>query len=327
MPSRTVAVLIALVLLVLSVGAGSALMLSKAAPGGNSGELAVRPKATPTVARARARTATPVRRAAVATRPRPSRTFTPAGGTRAQPAPTGVPPAPLTYTPSRTRTLTSTPKPERTGGPVTVPNAHEGRRWVTLQAGHWHSENLPDEMEHLIDHTGASAGGVQEVDINVAVARLAAERLAEMGYNVEILAAPVPMSYTTDLFLALHADGSPYSSIRGFKAVAPWMSVPASDVFVGLLYEEYGRATGLPTDAMTSDNMSNYYAFNPVRYMHAVAPGVPVALLEMGFVTNPIDRRVMVTEQDKLAWGIANAVDRYFHSGAAGPTPSPYPSF
>jgi hypothetical protein len=35
----------------------------------------------------------------------------------------------------------------------------------------------------------------------------------------------------------------------------------------------------------------------------------------------------MSKQADRLAWGIANAVDRYFRSGAAGPTPSPYPSF
>src|SRR6059036_3150969 len=64
--------------------------------------------------------------------------------------------------------------------------------WVTLQAGHWHIENLPDELQHLVEHTGASAGGVQEVDINVAVARLAAQRLYERGYSVEVLDATVP---------------------------------------------------------------------------------------------------------------------------------------
>src|SRR5205823_481655 len=158
-------------------------------------------------------------------------------------------------------------------------------------------------------------------------ARRAAQRLYERGYSVEVLDATVPESYTTDLFLALHADGSTVRSVRGFKAVAPWGGVPASDTFVGYLYEEYGKATGLPTDAMTTPSMANYYAFDPIRYRHALDPSVPAAILEMGFVTNPTDRQELATEQDRLAWGIANAVDRYFRSGAAGPTPSPYPSF
>ena len=219
------------------------------------------------------------------------------------------------------------PSPLPAGGRVSVPNDHPGPRWVTLQAGHWHNENLPPEQQHLADHTGAYAAGVSEVEINIAVAVMSAHMLYDRGYSVEVLDAAVPPGYTTDLFLALHADGNAVTSMRGFKAVAPWGSVPASDQFVGILYEEYGKASGLPSDAMTSPAMANYYAFNPVKYQYAVDPRVPSALLEMGFVTNPADRRIMTTEQERLAQGIANAVDRYFRSGAAGPTPSPYPTY
>jgi N-acetylmuramoyl-L-alanine amidase len=210
---------------------------------------------------------------------------------------------------------------------VAVPNNHKGVRWVTLQAGHYQNQVMPEELEHLTTHTGAYAAGVKEVDINVAVAELTAQRLFERGYSVQLLDATVPPSYTTDLFLSLHADGNADPSVRGFKAVAPWGSVPASDVFVGFLYEEYGKATGLPSDAKTSAAMANYYAFNPIKYRHAINPQVPAALLEMGFVSNAQDRAVMTRQADRLAWGIANAVDRYFRSGAAGPTPSPYPTF
>jgi type II secretory pathway pseudopilin PulG len=212
---------------------------------------------------------------------------------------------------------------------VLLPNNHKGVRWVTLQAGHWNNQNLPDELAHLVDHTGAYAAGVSEVDVNVAVAKLAAQRLYERGYSVEVLDATVPPNYTTDLFLALHADGNAYASVRGFKAVSPWDwgATSKSEAFVSLLYEEYGKATGLPTDPRTSSAMANYYAFNPFKYRHAINRAVPAALLEMGFVTNPLDRQVLATEQDRVAWGIANAVDRYFRSGAAGPTPSPYPTF
>lgn len=237
---------------------------------------------------------------------------------QAQAAPTLPPP---------TAPPVPTPVPERVGGPVEEPNNHPGPRWVTLQVGHWRNQNLPLEQQHLVVHTGASAAGVREVDVNLEVAQLTAPLLIERGYKVDILDATVPISYTTDLFIALHADGNASSVARGFKAVAPWNSVPASDKFVGFLYEEYGKATGLPVDPQTTVAMANYYAFNPIRYRHAITPDVPSALLEMGFVTNPADRKVLATEQDRVAWGIANAVDRYFRSGAAGNTPTPYPTF
>jgi hypothetical protein len=219
------------------------------------------------------------------------------------------------------------PAANRVGGPVDVPESHAGRRWVTLQAGHWHIQDLPIELQHLAGDTGTYGGGVSEVDLNIGVAQRTAQLLADRGFNVEILDATVPVSYTTDLFLAIHADGNAWTGMRGFKAVAPWVSVPASDKFVGIFYEEYGKATGLPTDPVTSVAMADYYAFNPITYHHAIDPRVPAALIEMGFVTNPLDRQVMAQEQDKVAWGIANSVDRFFRSGAVGDTPTPYPSF
>ncbi|MDQ3706909.1 MAG: N-acetylmuramoyl-L-alanine amidase [Chloroflexota bacterium] len=252
----------------------------------------------------------------------------------ATPPPTNTPIPPPTNTPTEVPpppTVTQVPlleaSPERIGGPVPVPLQHDGPRWVSLQVGHWRNENLPEELKHLDGHTGAFAGGLAEVDVNLAVARLTSGLLQERGYQVEILDATVPVSYTTDLFIAIHADGRPQPGWRGFKAVAPWDSVPASEKFVDLLYEEYGKATGLPVDVVTTDSMADYYAFSSVRYRHAITPGVPAALLEMGFVTNAEDRKVLSTRQDSIAWGIANAVDRWFRSGAAGPVPTQYATF
>jgi hypothetical protein len=322
MPSRAALALV-IALLILSVGIGSAFLLSGASSGRGSQALSAL-QAEPTG------TTEPGEPSATSVPP----TSTPEG----EPAPTSTvtsTPDPPTLTPTETAipTITPTdtpfptPAPERYGGPVVVPNNHKGPRWVTLQAGHWRNSSLPGELGHLIGQTGAYSGGVSEVDITVAVARLAAQRLYERGYSVDVLDATVPPNYTSDLFLALHADGSNIRSVRGFKAVAPWGFPPASDKFVEFLYEEYGLATSLPTDARTSDAMANYYAFNPIRYRHALNPHVPAALLEMGFVTNPADREVLVNGQERVAWGIANAVDRYFRSGVAGATPSPYPSF
>lgn len=240
------------------------------------------------------------------------------------PFPTDTPAPPE---PSSTPIPPPPPFTDRIGGPVLSPNNHEGERWVSLQVGHLHSEQFPSELAHLTDHTGAYASGVSEVDINLAVSQKAAEYLVQRGFKVEILDAIIPVSYTTDLFLAIHADGNVRSSWRGFKAVAPWGSEPESDEFVGYFYEEYGKATGLPADPYTSVAMADYYAFNRDQYNHAIEPGVPAALIELGFVSNPLDRQMMTQGADRLAWGIANSVDRWFRSGSAGAIPSPYPSF
>ena len=52
---------------------------------------------------------------------------------------------------------------------MAVPENHPGRRWVTLQAGHWNIQDLPIELQHLAGDSGAYGGGVSEVDLNIAV--------------------------------------------------------------------------------------------------------------------------------------------------------------
>ena len=217
---------------------------------------------------------------------------------------TAAPGSPPTQTsaPSRTDTPYPTRKPEKVGGPVILPNNHKGVRWVTLQAGHWNEENLPDELAHLTNNTGTYAAGVAEVDVNLAVAKLAAQRLYERGYSVEVLDATIPPNYTTDLFLALHADGNAYSSPRGFKAVSPWDwgATSQSEAFVSILYEEYNKATGLPSDPKTSAAMGNYYAFNPLKYQHALNPSVPAALLK--WASSPILRTARCSQPSRTGW-------------------------
>ena len=54
--------------------------------------------------------------------------------------------------------------------------------------------------------------------------------------------------------------------------------------------------------------MSGYYAFNWRRYEHSLHPMTPAAILETGFLTNPRDRRIIVSGQEKAAKGLADAV-------------------
>src|SRR5690242_6750597 len=49
---------------------------------------------------------------------------------------------------------------------------------VGLQVGHWKAAELPDELAALRSQNGASAAGVNEVDVNLAIARQVAALLA-----------------------------------------------------------------------------------------------------------------------------------------------------
>jgi hypothetical protein len=123
--------------------------------------------------------------------------------------------------------------------------------------------------------------------------------------------------------VAVHADGDLSGVLTGFKvARASGSPIPAiDDALVAALNEEYARATGLPRDdEHISRRMLNYYAFNYRRYGHAVAPGVPAAIIETGFLTNFRDRWFLTTQTDRVALGIANGVLRFL-----GMEPLPIP--
>jgi hypothetical protein len=196
---------------------------------------------------------------------------------------------------------------------------------VGLQVGHWRSNELPEELKSLRGNTGAAAGGVREVQVNLDVAQRAAGYLRSMGVAVDVLPATVPPNYRADAFIAIHADGSPSTRATGYKIATHWREWEAGTALVDALRAEYGPASGLSWDgSRITSGMRGYYAFSSGRYTHAIANDTPGAILEMGYVTNPNDRRLMTQNADRLARGVANGVMRFLRSRpATGWTPPP----
>ena len=76
--------------------------------------------------------------------------------------------------------------------------------------------------------------------------------------------------------------------------------------------QAYGVETELPRDdEHISLRMRYYYAFNSRRYCHAVAPGVPQAIIEMGYLTSPADRQLLIGDPDRLARGVAISIQAF----------------
>ena len=176
---------------------------------------------------------------------------------------------------------------------------------VALQIGHLDTDQYPPELEHRRTATGASAGGVAEVDVNRAVATAAAELLRKHGIEVVLLPATVPPGFDADAFVAIHADGGGSS---GYKVAPPWRASPASRRLSALLREHYGSVTGLREDLNgVTYNMRGYYAFGG-RFRHAIAPTTPAAILEMGYLTHAADRAFLTSRPDVAARGIADGV-------------------
>jgi hypothetical protein len=182
------------------------------------------------------------------------------------------------------------------------------RPWrVGLQAGHWHAEQLPDELKHLQSSSGAQAAGYNEAMITLDVAQRTAALLTSVGIEVDILPAVIPPGYQADAFIAIHADGA-VSSARGYKVSPPWAASHASLRLSSAIEQAYGQNTQLPLHPGITANMRGYYSFNYRRYEHTIARTTPAVIIELGFLTNAQDRALLTQQPDLSAVGLANGI-------------------
>jgi hypothetical protein len=189
----------------------------------------------------------------------------------------------------------------------------EGPMRVGLQVGHWKNDEAPDELSGLRrSGNGAVGGGKTEMETVLKIAELTKALLEQEGIRVDLLPATVPVDYIADAFVSIHADGNNNSSVSGFKISGPRRDFSErANELVRVLYESYGRATGMSRDPSVSRRMSGYYAFNWRRYDHAVHPMTPAVIVETGFMTSARDRAVIVAAPERAARGIAEGILAY----------------
>lgn len=196
-----------------------------------------------------------------------------------------------------------------------------GIRRVGLQAGHWQYDQAPDELAELRSNPGTSGGGKAEWEVTLDVARRAAAILEGAGVMVDLLPATVPIRYRAHAFVSIHVDGDNSGVLNGFKVGrSGFSSIPeVDDALVESLNGAYAESTGLARhDEQVSLRMRWYYAFNARRYQHAVAPGVPQAIIETGFLTSYSDRQLLIGDPDRVARGIAEGVLRFLRRNDGG---------
>lgn len=184
---------------------------------------------------------------------------------------------------------------------------------VAIQPGHWQVAQLPDELYRLRTSTGAEWGKVREVDINRAVADALIARIREAGWTPVLVPATVPPELRADAFIALHADWGNQADRRGWKLAPAWRASSASRKLADALARSFGQEPNLVEDMDgVTVNMRGYFAFNSRRFVHASSPYTPAVLIEMGFITSPIDRKLLTTRPDYYADIVMRGLKSYF---------------
>ncbi len=180
---------------------------------------------------------------------------------------------------------------------------------IGLVAGHWGH-----------DSGAVCPNGTTEVQVNLAIATLAQQKLAEQGYSVELLQEfdPRLQGYKAALLLSIHNDSCEYvnDQATGYKVAAAQGARDRNltDRLVACLTDRYGRITGLSfhRGSVTTD-MTEYHAFDEVD------ASTPAAIIETGFLR--LDYDFLTRHTDRVADGVVAGILCFLRNESVAPTP------
>jgi N-acetylmuramoyl-L-alanine amidase len=202
---------------------------------------------------------------------------------------------------------------------------------------------------------GALGAESREKDLNLAAARVLKARLERSGrYRVVMTRNDdiyVPLETrvqiarraNADLFISLHSDSGSSPDLRGATVYtlsdkgsertargvmdsSNWfinVDLPGQTRAVNqILLDLTQRATRNRSAAFAEDLLGHigervqpHASHRDASYMVLLAPDVPAVLLEMGFITNPDDERLLNSpaKRDRFMGEVADSIDAYFH--------------
>lgn len=165
------------------------------------------------------------------------------------------------------------------------------------------------------DPGAIGVGGVQEKVVNLEIARRVIQRLQSSGYTVittrtddrEILLQPrvdQAVQANATIFVSIHTNALDRSGVRG---VETYYLKPDSESLATTLHQAIVAGSGAP------DRGVRRARFFVVR---ETPVGMPSVLLELGYLTNPEEGRLLATSdyQDRLAQAIADGILAYMRN-------------
>lgn len=165
--------------------------------------------------------------------------------------------------------------------------------------------------------------GVSEYQLTLDVSLKLRDKLRAKGYKVVMIRennhcpisnkgrAEIANKYKDGIFLRIHANAIPDQSVSGILTMCPGKNNPYTPAIVDdsrrlslLILEQMLKSTGAENKGIIETN--NMSGINWCK--------IPVSIIEMGFMSNPKEDKLLQTEsyQNKLVEGIAKGVDKFF---------------
>ncbi|MDO5486193.1 MAG: N-acetylmuramoyl-L-alanine amidase [Sarcina sp.] len=226
---------------------------------------------------------------------------------------------------------TSDPAVSAAAGTASAAAAPEYKGLVVIDPGHQKHANTeqepvgPGASETKFKVSGGTTGtatGVPEYKLTLDIGLQLRDKLLERGYRVIMVRdtndvdisnserAEIANEADADVFIRLHANGSPDSSVTGAMTICQTPVNP----YNGDIYEQSRALSENILDSYiykTGINRQNVWETDTMSGINWSK--VPATILEMGFMSNTGEDRSMQDDdmQQKMVEGIADGIDEY----------------